>query len=86
MSESPESADADASELPAPKRGVAAWRLPIVLFLLTVISTLWVGAQMNGVEAPGIADLWRGWNFSLPLMAILLAHEMGHYVAGRIHG
>lgn len=26
-----------------------------------------------------------GWTFAVPLMAILIAHEMGHYVAGRIH-
>ncbi|MCB9593210.1 MAG: site-2 protease family protein [Sandaracinaceae bacterium] len=27
-----------------------------------------------------------GWTFAVPLMLILIAHEMGHYVAGRIHG
>lgn len=27
----------------------------------------------------------RGWVFSVPLMAILLVHEMGHYTAGRFH-
>lgn len=26
-----------------------------------------------------------GWTFAVPLMTILVAHEMGHYVAGRIH-
>lgn len=26
-----------------------------------------------------------GWTFAVPLMAILIAHEMGHYVAGKIH-
>lgn len=31
-------------------------------------------------------QLWLGWTFAIPLMAILIAHEMGHYVAGRIHG
>lgn len=29
--------------------------------------------------------LLSGWDFALPLMAILLAHEFGHYIAGRIH-
>ncbi len=31
-------------------------------------------------------DFLAGWTFAVPLMAILIAHEMGHYVAGRIHG
>jgi len=31
------------------------------------------------------ADLLAGWTFAVPLMTILVAHEMGHYVAGRIH-
>jgi len=29
--------------------------------------------------------LLRGWLFSVPLMAILLTHEMGHYLSGRRH-
>ncbi len=29
--------------------------------------------------------LLTGWTFAVPLMAILIAHEMGHYVAGKIH-
>jgi len=31
-------------------------------------------------------QLLAGWTFAVPLMLILIAHEMGHYVAGRIHG
>jgi membrane-associated protease RseP (regulator of RpoE activity) len=27
----------------------------------------------------------RGWRFAVPLLAILLAHEFGHYVAARLH-
>ena len=60
--------------------------LPLFLFLATCGSTLWVGAQMEGATMESVVDLWRGWPFALPLMSILLAHEMGHYVAGRIHG
>lgn len=60
--------------------------LPLALFLATCASTLYVGALMEGAEVRSVLDLGHGWPFALPLMAILLAHEMGHYVAGRIHG
>jgi membrane-associated protease RseP (regulator of RpoE activity) len=32
-----------------------------------------------------VLDLLTGWDFAVPLMAILLSHEMGHYVAARLH-
>jgi membrane-associated protease RseP (regulator of RpoE activity) len=30
-------------------------------------------------------QLWRGWPYSLSIMLILTAHEMGHYFAARYH-
>jgi len=48
------------------------------LFALTCVSTTWVGSWNDGSWLTGLA-------FSVPLMAILLAHELGHYVAARIH-
>jgi membrane-associated protease RseP (regulator of RpoE activity) len=59
----------------------------IPLFLLTLLSMFWVGAEHAGVDVltEGAAALWRGYTFALPLMAILLAHELGHYFAARIH-
>ena len=33
-----------------------------------------------------VAALPSGLSFSIPLMAILLAHEMGHYLTARYHG
>jgi len=68
----------------APRRAGLLW--PLFLFIATCASTLYVGAQMEGAVVESPLDLWRGWPFALPLMSILLAHEMGHYVAGRIHG
>jgi len=44
-------------------------RLNVLLFVLTVASVL----------------VTQGWMFALPLMAILLAHEFGHYFAARYH-
>jgi membrane-associated protease RseP (regulator of RpoE activity) len=59
----------------------------IPLFLLTLLSMFWVGAEHAGADVlrEGAAALWRGYAFALPLMAILLAHELGHYFAARIH-
>ncbi len=83
-----------ASEPPgeAPQ-GWRAWRLPLVLLVATVLSTLHVGAGMAGAPPPsgpwGALSpdrLLKGVPFAMPLMAILLAHEMGHYLVGRRRG
>lgn len=78
--------------------------LPLVLFLLTVLTTLTAGSLLQGVDAlrtrmtefgglslpiPTAIDLgalWGGVPFSLTLLGILVAHEMGHYVMARHHG
>ena len=66
------------------------WRyIPYVLFVLTIFSTLFAGAMMQYVS-PGeiIATpylLLKGAPFAVPLTAILLTHEMGHYITSRIH-
>lgn len=66
----------------------------LVLFIATLLSTLLAGA-LNGPLTPepqGFLDLLRpailiqGWPFALTLLAILSAHEFGHYFAARYHG
>jgi membrane-associated protease RseP (regulator of RpoE activity) len=60
--------------------------LPILLIALTFLSTFYVGAAQVLERPPeSLADLATGWVFSLPLMAILLAHEFGHFFAGVYH-
>ncbi len=75
------------------RTGWQQWRLPLLLFAATLVSTLHVGASMAGAPPRGgllhvlaPARLARGWPFAGPLMAILLSHEMGHYVMGRLRG
>ncbi len=64
-------------------------RLPIlhlVLFLLTLLTTLAAGTLQQGInpfESPRL--LWRGMPFSLTLLLILGAHEFGHYCMSRKH-
>ncbi|RIK52726.1 MAG: hypothetical protein DCC57_09500 [Chloroflexi bacterium] len=65
----------------------------IVLFLLTIASTLFVGS-LYGPAAANVQSVWdllrpanllQGWPFSATLLSILAAHEFGHYFAARIH-
>jgi membrane-associated protease RseP (regulator of RpoE activity) len=69
-------------------------RLPplnIALFLLTFLTTTMAGADsagapvMLGVPA-SLPNLAAGLPFSIPLMLILFAHEMGHYLTSRRYG
>ncbi len=60
--------------------------LHILLFLLTLLSTLAAGALQKGVNPlrePG--RLYEGIPFSFTLMFILLSHELSHYFASRRH-
>lgn len=81
------------------------WGLPLVLFLLTVVSTFFVGvvsyvnarfpaeavraAVSNGAYflAGGLILRWlgKGWVYAVPLLGILLSHELGHYLMARRH-
>lgn len=56
------------------------------LFVLTLLSTLYVGAIQEGVELHSLLDIWRGWPFAVTLLAILTAHELSHYFVGRAYG
>lgn len=60
----------------------------VLLFVLTLASMFWVGAQWEGatLDPFSFPELLRGYTFALPLMAILLSHELGHYFAARRHG
>lgn len=88
--------------------------LPLLLFLLTLVTTLFAGANYTltshlpenvvsifALEDDSVdllnLDLWRqvlrrpsllgyGVSFALPLLLILGAHEMGHFIACRRHG
>ncbi len=75
------------SEAPEPFR----WKLNLALFLATVASVFLTGARYvdSLPEGSGWRDTLRslptGASFAVPLLAILLTHEFGHYIAARIH-
>jgi membrane-associated protease RseP (regulator of RpoE activity) len=59
----------------------------LLLFITTVFTTLLAGALQQGLNVlQHPAELVRGIPFSFTLMAILLTHEMGHYLTSRYHG
>ncbi len=67
----------------------------ILLFILTVFSVMLSGVQLPaGQPVPEDAlelvtllagNIFTGWPFAVGLLSILLAHEFGHYFAGRYH-
>jgi membrane-associated protease RseP (regulator of RpoE activity) len=63
-------------------------RRAVVLFLATLVCVYMVyGFQWHGANP--LVDAGAAWasaKFALALMAILLAHEMGHYLVARRHG
>jgi len=76
---------------PAPKPG-RPW-LNLVMFLVTVLSVL-VSGGLSNLQTDLSNDpltaarqiINAGWPFAVSLLAILSTHEMGHYIAGRMHG
>jgi membrane-associated protease RseP (regulator of RpoE activity) len=81
------SAAGDAVAAPRPKRLL----LHAGLFLATFITTTAAGAislhQRQGVQGwDAVFPIADGLSYSLPLMLILLSHELGHFIVARLHG
>ncbi|HSM58769.1 MAG TPA: site-2 protease family protein [Candidatus Sulfomarinibacteraceae bacterium] len=64
---------------PPPSRAI----INLILFLVTVGTTLFAGA-LSEPEFTG-TEFWMGWPFSVSMLLILGAHELGHYFAARYH-
>ena len=74
------------------------WWLHVLLFVLTLATSTFMGAIFYGWVPVELAPLgWlklmvhptfvsEGLKFAVPLLLILLSHEMGHYIAARRHG
>ena len=69
------------------------YRIHIILFLLTLFTTTSAGAIMAAplplrssfLKLFSPQFMIHGLSFSIPLMSILLTHEMGHYISSRVH-
>lgn len=65
----------------------SSWRLPLLLFGLTVLTTTWAGALHAGVNLLQEPERFAvGLPYSIGLLLILGSHELGHYFAARWHG
>jgi len=103
--DAPVEVNADASSTPAstgPQPAVDRYWLHILLFVLTVASTVYVGAswwarRLLYYEAQDqtvslfFLTLNRAWladglRYAIPLVGFLTVHEFGHYFAARAHG
>ena len=63
-------------------------RTNLLLFVLTVCSTLFAGSVF-WYQIPVTEEPWRmleAWPFVVAIMGVLGVHELGHYVMSRYHG
>lgn len=83
---------------PRPRWGLAAALFAVSLFTTTTLGAVWlrwargVGAELPLLTPATVAAVWTdpallalGLSFSLPVLAILLCHELGHSLACRRH-
>ncbi len=87
--------EAETLDVEAPVRASEAppqpfrWKTNLVLFLATVFAVFLTGAAQRPEAGPNIVDWVRtlpsGASFAVPLLAILLTHEFGHYFAALRH-
>lgn len=74
-----------------PVRPQRRWRLPAMLFVATCLSTLLAGTLMAdiqiGDDGSGLfAAFAAGLRYAVPVMTILLCHEMGHFLQAWRYG
>jgi membrane-associated protease RseP (regulator of RpoE activity) len=58
------------------------WKLPLILFILTCLSTLLVSTPIN----KGWDGIFYGLRYAVPIMIILICHEMGHFIQAWRYG
>ena len=62
-------------------------RINVILFFVTILTTLFAGAMMEGADVYNRPlELFKGIPFSITLMLILGTHEFGHYYYAQKHG
>lgn len=62
------------------------WKLPLVLFVVTCLSTFAAGATKHWLNQQWIAGIWEGLAYAVPVMIILVCHELGHFIQAWRYG
>ena len=69
-----------------PVRPRRKWRLPVLLFVATCLSTLYAGTLENVLAQSWQAGMFSGLRYAVPVMVILICHEMGHFIQAYRYG
>ena len=69
-----------------PPKRILTYSLHTILFLLTVFTTTVAGVAWANRNPFELANFLYGLPYSISILAILTAHEFGHYFAARYHG
>jgi len=75
------------SPSPQPPRQRPNYYTHIMLFLMTLVTTVVAGMVWEGLHPiEQISQFYRGLPYALTLLTILFFHEMGHYLTARYYG
>ena len=75
------------SSPPQPPRQQPNYSTHIMLFLMTLTTTVVAGMVWEGLNPiEQISEFYRGLPYALTLLTILFCHEMGHYLTARYYG
>ena len=69
-----------------PVRPRRRWRLPLFLFVATCFTTLLAGGAETAEISGWWAGLMMGLRYAVPVMTILVCHEMGHFIQAYRYG
>jgi membrane-associated protease RseP (regulator of RpoE activity) len=69
-----------------PVRPRRRWRLPLLLFVATCFTTVFAGGAEVGLVEGWWAGLLMGLRYAVPVMTILVCHEMGHFIQAYRYG
>jgi membrane-associated protease RseP (regulator of RpoE activity) len=70
-----------------PARQRPNYHIHILLFCMTIVTTVVAGMVIEGMNPlEHLGEFYRGFPYAGTLLAILLAHEMGHYLTARYYG
>jgi membrane-associated protease RseP (regulator of RpoE activity) len=69
-----------------PVRPRRRWRLPLLLFVATCLSTVYAGGWDEWGTGDLTTALWTGLRYAVPVMTILICHEMGHFIQAWRYG